>query len=116
MRAFMKGAFLSCALTLVCSSTALRAATIFSENFDELSVAESATTVGPFSAINGTNVDILGPGNGFGALCAGPESGNCVDMGGSFGNAAGQLALTTPLNLAAGVYDLSFDLVGSQRG
>ncbi len=94
----------------------LHATTIFSENFDELTAALAVTTVGPFSAVNGTNVDIVGPGNGFGALCAPPESGNCVDMSGSGGNSVGQLQLTTPLNLAAGTYYLSFDLIGSQRG
>ena len=93
----------------------LHATTIFSENFDELTPALSVTTAGPFSAVNGTNVDIVG-GALFGSLCAAPESGNCVDMSGTGGNSVGQLQLTTPLNLAAGTYLLSFDLIGSQRG
>jgi hypothetical protein len=112
----LKSALLLCAITLACPTTALHAATIFSENFDELTAQLAVTSIGPFSAINGTNVDIVGPGDGFGALCAGPESGNCVDLSGSGGNSQGQLALTTPLVLAPGVYDLSFELIGSQRG
>ncbi len=60
-------------------------------------------------------MDIVG-GNLYGGLCAGPESGNCVDLGGSGGKAYGQLTLATTLNLAAGTYNLSFDLIGSQRG
>jgi hypothetical protein len=95
----------------------MRADTIvFSENFDATTATLGLTTAGAFSAINGTNVDVVGAGNGWGFLCAGPESGNCVDMGGSGGNAFGQIELTTPLNLAAGTYNLSFDLIGSGRG
>ncbi len=93
----------------------LHATPVFFENFDTLTPSLSVTTVGPFSAIDGTNVDIVGGGL-FGGLCRGPESGNCVDMGGSGGDAFGNLELTTPLNLAPGVYDLSFDLIGSDRG
>jgi PEP-CTERM motif len=105
--------FTLCAL----AATTLRADTIvFSENFETATVALGVTTAGQFSAINGTNVDVVGPADGFGYLCAPPESGNCVDMGGTGGDAVGQIQLTTPLNLAAGVYDLSFDLIGSQRG
>jgi hypothetical protein len=37
-------------------------------------------------------------------------------MGGTGGNAVGVIDLATPLNLAAGTYDLSFDLIGSGRG
>lgn len=93
----------------------LHAIPIFVENFSTATVALATTTAGAFSAIGGTNVDVLGGGT-YGALCAGPESGNCVDMSGSGGNALGNLELTIPLNLAAGVYDLSFDLIGSGRG
>lgn len=104
------------ALTVFCIvPTSLQAATIFSENFDEVTPQLTVTTAGAFSAIGGTNVDVVG-GALFGSLCAPPESGNCVDMGGSGGDALGNIELTSPLNLAAGVYDLSFDLIGSQRG
>jgi hypothetical protein len=92
------------------------ASTILSENFDEVPTALTVTTAGVFSTADGTNVDVVGPGNGLGALCAAPESGNCIDLGGTGGNAYGQLELTNALNLAPGTYDLAFDLIGSQRG
>lgn len=94
----------------------MHADTVFSENFNETTAALDVTTAGQFAAVGGTNVDIVGAGDGFGYLCAGPESGNCVDLGGTGGDPAGHLALTTSLNLAAGLYTLSFDLIGSQRG
>ena len=55
---------------IFCALPAVQAATILSENFNELTDALSATSVGAFQAIGGTNVDIVGPGNGFAALCA----------------------------------------------
>jgi hypothetical protein len=87
---------------------------VLSENFDELTTGLGVTSAGAFSTINGTNVDIVGPSNGFGALCAAPESGNCIDMNGSGGNPQGQLQSNT--EFSAGTYLLSFDLVGSGRG
>jgi hypothetical protein len=108
--------FLIAVPLLALTSIPMHASTIFSENFDAVPAVLGVTTAGQFSAINGTNVDVVGPGDGFGFLCAAPESGNCVDMGGSGGNPIGQLQLTTPLSLAPGVYDLSFDLIGSGRG
>jgi hypothetical protein len=116
----MKQSVLKYALLVVlpvfCSvPQSLHASTIFFEDFTTATVGLDVTTAGSFSTINGTNVDVVG-GATFGSLCSGPESGNCVDMAGSGGNPLGQLELTTPLNLAAGVYNLSFDLIGSQRG
>lgn len=94
----------------------LHADTIFSENFDTATVGLGVTTAGQFTAIDGTNVDVVG-GSTFGYLCSGPESGNCVDMGGSGGkDPSGKIDLSTALNLAPGTYYLSFDLIGSQRG
>jgi PEP-CTERM motif len=104
------------AMPLVFSAPAsLYATPIFTENFSTATIGLSVTKAGAFSAIDGTNVDVLGPGL-FASLCRGPISGNCVDMGGSGGNALGNLELTTPLNLAPGIYDFSFDLIGSGRG
>ena len=103
-------------LPSICLATpALHAAPLLFENFDELTPSLSATSAGVFHTINGTNIDIIG-GALFGSLCAAPTSGNCIDLGGSGGNPVGQLALTTSLSLAAGTYDLSFDLIGSGRG
>lgn len=114
-RSFLRYA-LFVALPIFCvAPSSLHATPIFVENFNSATVGLGVTTAGAFSAIGGTNVDVVG-GATFGFLCAAPESGNCVDMGGSGGNAVGNLELTTPLNLAAGVYDLSFDLIGSGRG
>src|ERR1700744_4682072 len=68
---------------------------ILSENFDALTPALTVTSVGAFSAINGTNVDIVDNTMGYGALCAGPESGNCVDLAGTGGNPNGLLRSNT---------------------
>ena len=95
-------------------SASLHAAVILSENFDELTANLGVTSVGAFSTINGTNVDIVGPGDGFGSLCAAPASGNCVDLDGTGGNPQGQLQ--SNMTFAPGSYLLSFDLIGSQRG
>jgi hypothetical protein len=84
-----------------------------SENFNELPEAFATTSAGAFTAIGGTNVDIVGPTDGFGFLCAGPESGNCVDLGGSGGNANG---IISSQQFALGTYLLSFDLIGNGRG
>lgn len=89
---------------------------VLNENFDELIPGASATSVGAFSTIGGSNVDIVGGDNGsfFPGLCVSPESGNCIDMDGSGGDSAGQLQSNTAF--ANGEYLLSFDLVGTQRG
>jgi hypothetical protein len=94
-------------------TASLHASTILNENFNELTPLLSATSVGAFTAINGTNVDIVG-GSLYGSLCVAPEGGNCIDMDGSFGNPVGQLQSNQLF--AAGTYDLSFDLIGNQRG
>lgn len=84
-----------------------------SENFDALTPSLNATNLGPFLTVTGGSVDVVG-GALFGNLCVPPESGNCVDMDGTT-NAAGQITSKT-LTLAPGIYTLSFDLIGSQRG
>lgn len=104
------------AFAILFVSSALADSVILKENFDELSPALSATSVGAFSAINGTNVDILG-GALFGSLCVSPESGNCIDLDGSGGKSQGDLESTIAITLNRGIrYTLSFDLIGSQRG
>ena len=110
--------FLAVVPFLAMTSVPMHASTILSENFDELTPALGVTSAGAFTAIDGTNIDIVGgTAAQFGYLCTGPESGNCVDLGGTNGNdPVGNIDLTTSLTLAAGVYDLSFDLIGSQRG
>lgn len=98
------------------ASSPSHAAVLLSENFDELTPQLSATSVGDFHTIDGTNVDIVG-GALFGSLCASPESGNCVDMDGTGGNPVGVLQSNSSIALNPGTtYLLSFDLIGSQRG
>lgn len=110
-----KVSLLFVATALLLPSTSLYAGSVvFSQNFDTLTTGLGVTSVGNFTAINGTNVDIVNNGMGYGALCAGPESGNCVDLGGSNGNPFGQLQ-SNAITLGPGTYDLSFDLIGSQR-
>jgi hypothetical protein len=93
--------------------TAANASVVLSENFNGLTPMLSATSVGAFHTISGTNVDIVGPGL-FGYLCAAPESGNCIDMNGTGGNPQGQLQ--SNMLFSSGTYLLSFDLIGSRRG
>jgi len=103
-----------CVLTLLPAVT--RGATILSENFDTLTPQLTVTSAGAFTAIGGTNVDIVGPSNGYGFLCAAPESGNCLDMDGSNGNSQGQIESASIILNPGTTYFLSFDLIGSGRG
>ena len=97
-------------------AASLAGTTLLDENFNELTPMLTATSVGEFSAIGGTNVDIVG-GALFGSLCVAPESGNCIDLNGSNGNPQGILRSNSAFSLVPGVnYYLSFDLIGSQRG
>jgi PEP-CTERM motif len=97
-------------------AASLAGTTLLNENFNELTPMLTATSVGEFSAIGGTNVDIVG-GALFGSLCVAPESGNCIDLDGSNGNPQGILRSNSAFSLVPGVnYYLSFDLIGSQRG
>jgi PEP-CTERM motif len=103
------------AFAILFVSSALADSVTLKENFDELTPALGVTAVGAFSAMNGTNVDILGGGL-FGSLCVSPESGNCIDLDGTGGKSQGDLE-TTAITLIRGIhYTLSFDLIGSQRG
>jgi hypothetical protein len=110
------------AIALCLVAVPMHAGTIvlLSENFDELAPGPAVTSAGAFHTIDGTNVDIVGSLNGsfYGYLCAAPESGNCIDLDGSDGyNPQGVLQSNTEFLLAPGdTYDLSFDLIGSERG
>jgi hypothetical protein len=106
-----------CVPTFCLALASAQASTILDENFNELATGLGVTSVGAFQTIDGTNVDIVGPSNGYGALCAAPESGNCVDMDGTGGNPQGILQTVNSITLIPGVdYLLSFDLIGSGRG
>jgi hypothetical protein len=99
---------------LALTAVPMHADTFLSDNFDSLTPALGVTSAGDFYTVGGTNVDIVGAANGWGWLCAAPESGTCVDLGGTGGDPYGQLV--TVLDLAPGTYDLAFDLIGSGRG
>ena len=109
----LKHSMLVCLPLLAIIATPLHASTIFSENFENATNGLTVTQAGLFNTINGTNVDVVG-GSNYGSLCSGPESGQCVDLGGTGGDAFGDLVAS--INLAPGTYALSFDLIGSQRG
>jgi hypothetical protein len=113
----MKKITLSLAATVVMfTATSLHAGTILNENFNELTPQGAVTSVGAFSAIGNTNVDIVGQ-SFFANLIVAPESGNAIDMDGSGGNSQGILQSNSAVSLVPGVdYLLSFDLIGSQRG
>jgi hypothetical protein len=102
------------ALVLMGTSGTAMSATLLSENFDELTANLDVAAVGAFSTVGGTNVDIVGSADGFAALCAAPESGNCVDLNGTGGNPQGELQ--SSMLFGAGSYLLSYDLIGSRRG
>ena len=99
---------------LIFTGSALHASTVFQENFDATTPQLDVTTAGQFTALNGTNVDLVAASNGWGSLVVAPESGTVVDLGGSGGNPYGQIE--APISVAGGTYVLSFDLVGDQRG
>ena len=109
----LKYSLLACLPALAIITAPLHASTILNENFETAINNLTVTQAGQFNTIGGSNVDVVG-GSNYGFLCAGPESGQCVDLGGTGGNAFGNLV--TSVNLAAGTYNLSFDLIGSQRG
>lgn len=90
--------------------------TVFSENFDGLKPELTLEDAGAFHTLNGTNVDVLGSGLQ-GELCSAPETGNCLDMGGTGSNPQGVLQSVKAIDLEPGAtYRLSFQLIGSQRG
>jgi hypothetical protein len=97
------------ALTL---SAVCQGAVLLNENFDSLTPAtyNAVSAVGAFTVTSGS-VDVVGPGF-FGNLCVGTETNNCVDLN---GNSAGTIA-SALFSLPVGIYTLSFDLNGSQRG
>jgi len=91
----------------------MHAATLFSETFDSATLGFGVTTAGQFTTTGGTTVDVLGAGNGYGFECLAPESGNCVDLGGTGSSPLGNLVSTLISIPSAGTYYLSFNLVGN---
>lgn len=96
-------------------ATAAPAAPLFSDDFD---AERGGVTVFNYNAfanftVSDGTVDIVRSGD-FGIACAG-GAGQCVDLDGTSGD-AGVLATTAAIGLPAGMYLLSLDLSGNQRG
>lgn len=98
-------------------SAGAQAGIIFQDDFNSEAGAVGASILNYNSFANWTvsdgTVDVVADPNGWGIRCVG-NSGKCVDLDGSTGN-AGRLSSNT-LTLAAGTYLLSFDVSGNQRG
>ncbi len=86
--------------------------TIFSDNFD--AEPSSGLNYGSFANwdISGGSVDLINDGT-HGLSCFG--TGKCVDLDGSSSN-AGVMTTKLALDLAPGIYELSFVISGNQRG
>jgi hypothetical protein len=101
---------LAVALGLLTLGPIAQANTIYSDNFDSDTANLNGTPSG--WVVSGGAVDIVGPSNGWGWLCA-PGGGNCVDLDGSVGQAG---VLSNTLSLTAGTtYTATFDIAGNQR-
>lgn len=86
------------------------ASVVFEDNFNANVAALNGTPAG-WSVTDGT-VDIVGPGDRWGWLCAGSNN-TCIDLDGSSNNAG---ILSKSISVTAGqTYTLSFDLAGNQR-
>ncbi len=97
-------------------SVSAQAGVIFEDNFDlEAGAAGSSAlnynSFDQWTVSNGT-VDVVSNG-GWGIQCAG-NTGKCVDLDGSTHNAG--IFSSDTFSLAAGIYSLSFDISGNQRG
>jgi hypothetical protein len=103
-------------LVFLLSVVSAHAGAILSENFNELPAQLGVTSAGALTAINGTNIDVVGAADGFGSLCVVPEVGNCVDLDGTGGNSQGVLASGFIMLEPGTDYYLSYDLIGSNRG
>lgn len=99
-------------VSALCSLSA-NAAVIFTDNFDSEGVGSSLNynSFDQWTVTDGT-VDVVDNANGWGITCAG-NSGKCVDLDGSTGNAG--ILTSDSISLDAGDYTLSFDISGNQR-
>jgi hypothetical protein len=101
-------------LTVGVCSSAFADTVLFSDNFNSENSGVGALNYGSFvnwSITDGT-VDLIGVKTSWDLV---PGNGLYVDLDGSTGN-AGVMTIKTPFNLAAGQYELSFDLAGNHRG
>lgn len=95
------------------ASTAFADTVLFSDNFNSENGGVGVLNYGSFANWNITNgtVDLIGVNTVWDFV---PGNGLYVDLDGSTGN-AGVMTSKTPFNLAAGQYELSFDLAGNHR-
>ncbi len=114
----MKMGFKKCALTatvaaLAMASSPSQGAVVLNENFESVAAGTYFTgaNVGAFFVQSGS-VDVLDP-SFFGSLCTDAGgSAKCIDQDGSGSGAT----FSSTAFFSAGVYDLFFDIAGSQRG
>ena len=110
---FKKLASTSAAVALAMASSLSQGAVVLSENFESVAAGKYATgaNVGAFFVQSGS-VDVLDP-SFFGFLCSNAGgSAKCIDQDGTNSGATFSSTAFFP----AGVYDLFFDIAGSQRG
>lgn len=100
-------------LLLLGLSSISQAIVVFSDSFD----SESGGSTHNYNSFENFNVsgyiDLVSHG-GWGIACYG-GSGKCLDMDGS-GSVGGKLTTKQQINLAPGIYELSFTISGNQRG
>lgn len=110
---FKKLASTSAAVALAMASSLSQGAVVLSENFESVAAGKYATgaNVGAFFVQSGS-VDVLDP-SFFGFLCSNAGgSAKCIDQDGTNSGAT----FSSTAFFSAGVYDLFFDIAGSQRG
>lgn len=95
-------------------SVSAHAGIIFQDNFDSEGTQTSHLNYNGFTnwTVSDGTVDLVGMPNGWGIDCVG-GTGKCVDLDGSTRDAG--VFTSTSIALAAGTYELSFDISGNQR-
>ena len=95
-------------------SVSAQAGIIFQDNFDSEGTSTSHLNYNDFTqwTVSDGTVDLVGMPNGWGIDCVG-GTGKCVDLDGSTRDAG--VFTSTSIALAAGTYELSFDISGNQR-
>jgi hypothetical protein len=105
------------AALLLTSASALADTVLASSNFDNLGTPGQTDynfTGFQFITVTGGSVDLVQSGDINGITCAG-GSGKCIDLDGTSG-AAGEVSIASLGGFRDGVYKVSFELSGNQRG
>jgi hypothetical protein len=107
-RSSMKKLFLAAA-TIAAFAAPAQAVTLLADDFNNEALGAPSGGLANFSIT--PTVDVVGPGDTFGLVCA---SGNCIDLIGSPG--VGAITTNAVFSYVAGIsYTLSIDASGSQR-